>query len=124
MALDKMKYLRFKHGGKIYVVSMDKDTMGHVTQYGEHIFSLPHPSWVVTGFTKHHMRNYIEIKLADVKNAEDVVGMLVWDVDHGTTRQWGGAYNGKVPRVEWAVIEEIRGIGLFTREDAARAAAK
>jgi hypothetical protein len=37
-------------------------------------------------------------------DAESVVGGYVWDVDHGTTRAWGGLYNGRTPRVTRASL--------------------
>ena len=33
------------------------------------------------------------------KQVLKIAGTLVWDVDHGTTRRWGGMYAGKIPRV-------------------------
>jgi hypothetical protein len=38
-------------------------------------------------------------------NPEKIVGGMVWDVDHGTTRVWGGSYNGHLPRITSAWVE-------------------
>ena len=99
-----MKTLHIKHGDKWYACSLDEETLGHVTQYGEHNFKLPHPSWKILGFSTHWMQNYIVHRISPSITVEEVLKGYVWDSDHGTTRQWGGGW--KPNYVREAYIEE------------------
>ena len=96
------KTIVFFHGGELYIISTAKKTMGHVIQRGEFKFSIPHSSWKILGVSFHHLRSGIDLKIEDIKNPEHLVGGIVWDVDHGTTRRWGGSYHGRFPRITGA----------------------
>lgn len=102
-------FLTFMHAGTWFKVSIKPKTLGHVVQYGEHTFSLPHPSWKIIGFSTHHQQNRPVISMAEAaKDPEKIIKTYVWDVDHGTIRSWGGQYHGKVPRVQYAHLENPR----------------
>jgi hypothetical protein len=63
-------------------------------------------SWLFLGTSRHHRSNSIDISLGSaLLNPNLIVGGLVWDKDHGTTRRWGGSYAGKLPRVTAAYIK-------------------
>jgi len=107
-----MKVLRFECKGQTYVVSLEPDTLGQVIErYGwrkqKVRWGLPHPSWRILGVSFHHWRRGIDVHITPDVDPESLRGGLVWDLDHGTTRQWGGQYNGRLPRITWAVVEEI-----------------
>lgn len=104
----KMKSLVFFHRGIKYRVSLEKETMGHVMEYGDHSFTLPNESWRILGVSFHHWRKSIDKSISCLKNAQDFNNGLIWDIDHGTVRQWGGQYGGKLPRVTGAIIENER----------------
>lgn len=99
------KILGFTHRGETVRVSMDKKTFGHIISHHGHKFSLPHPSWRIIGFSTHHMQNRPIIRLEDVTDPKQIVGTYVWDVDHGTVREWMGSYGGKLPKVTNAWFE-------------------
>ena len=63
--------------------------------------------WQFLGGSFHHWRNGIDRRFKDTQNATEYEGCLVWDRDHGTTRQWGGRYNGGLPRITSAWYEEV-----------------
>lgn len=101
-----MKKLEFWHHGNHFVVSLSPKYPGHVMKYDEHTFKLPHESWRIIGFSRHHWKNSPDYYIRDLINqsSEEITKKirktLVWDVDHGTTRLWGGRHYGKIPRVE------------------------
>lgn len=101
-----MRILHIQHRGTWYKISLEKATLGHVMQYGEHRFPLPNWSWRILGFSTHHWHRSITIPLTPDIAANVVKNCLVWDKDHGTTRIWGGSYCGKLPRVQSAYITE------------------
>lgn len=69
------------------------------------------PTWRFLGVSKHHWSNHPTVSLAEAfKNPQSLVGGLVWDVDHGTTRVWGGSYAGRLPRVTAAGVRKASGI--------------
>jgi len=61
--------------------------------------------WKFLGVSFHHWRNGIDIRYSKEIQPENLIGGLVWDLDHGTTRQWGGRYMGKLPRITQAWVE-------------------
>ena len=62
-------------------------------------------SWVFLGVSFHHWRQGIDLCLAEAfKAPEKLKGGMVWDIDHGTTRQWRGQYYGKLPRITNAYV--------------------
>jgi len=104
-----MKTLHFIHAGTFYACSLEPGTLGHVTRYGEHTFTIPHPSWKILGFSTHHWHNRITILLTPDVKPEDLKRCFVWDSDHGTVRTWGGQYAGKLPRIQQAWITDSEG---------------
>jgi hypothetical protein len=62
--------------------------------------------WKFIGVSTHNWHNRVTIPFSAIlKNPALAVGGYVWDVDHGTTRTWGGQYCGKVPRITSAWVE-------------------
>lgn len=62
--------------------------------------------WQFLGVSYHHWRRGIDINLKEAfENPKLLIKGLVWDRDHGTIRQWGGSYYGKLPRITCAWIE-------------------
>jgi hypothetical protein len=91
--------LHFMHRGEWYKV---KET-GEMTQENRKDFS---GEWIFKGVSFHHWRNGIDMTLKEC--FECPRGMcqgLVWDVDHGTPRQWLGSYYGRIPRVSTAYVD-------------------
>lgn len=88
-----MKILNFKFRDEYYQVN----ELGHINRNQRGVFS---SSWVFLGGSKHHWSKRINVTLKDAfENPKLLEGCLGWDRDHGTTRQWGGSYNGKLPRI-------------------------
>ncbi len=79
----------------------------HVNESGDIYYNDLNPSgdWKFLGVSHHHWSNHIDVHLdAAFDNPKSLIGGLVWDLDHGTTRQWGGSYNGKLPRITAAYV--------------------
>lgn len=93
-----MRTLNFTSGGNDYIVN----EKGHINGNGIGYFS---PKWIFLGGSRHHWRNGIDVTL---KEAFDFPGLLDgcigWDIDHGTTRKWGGKYYGKIPRISGVFV--------------------
>jgi hypothetical protein len=95
----KMRSLHFQFRGEHYEV----DEHGRIKVNGLREFS---DSWIFLGGAKHHWCNRITISLSDAfKNPSDLNGCLGFDEDHGTRRQWGGSYCGKLPRISNAYVK-------------------
>jgi hypothetical protein len=95
-----MKVLHFKFRDDYYQVNEE----GHIKTQKLTGFS---PTWVFLGGSKHHWSNRINVSLKDAfDNPKLLEGCLGWDKDHGTTRQWGGSYNGKLPRISNVYVTE------------------
>lgn len=93
-----MKKLIFTFRGQQYKV----DEQGRINANGIGYHS---DTWIFLGGTHHHWSNHIDISLKDAFiNPKGLNGCLGWDKDHGTTRQWRGAYNGKLPRINGAYV--------------------
>lgn len=93
-----MKTLQFYFRGQLYKVN----EKGHINANGINHFS---DTWVFLGGTKHHWSNRITVPLSKAfENPQLLNGCLGFDRDNGTTRQWGGQYNGKLPRITGARI--------------------
>ena len=61
--------------------------------------------WLFLGVSFHHWSNHIDIDLKKAfDNPQLLIKGLVWDLDHGTIRQWSGSYNGKLPRITDAYL--------------------
>lgn len=93
----KMKTLNFECRGQWYKVN----GLGHMTQANNQEFS---GQWRFLGVSK--QSNRVTVPFSVNTPAEEFIEGLVWDIDHGTTRQWGGKFNGKLPRVTMAYWEE------------------
>jgi len=64
--------------------------------------------WIFLGVSKHHWRRGIDVVCKEgFEKPESFVGGYVWDRDYGTVREWGGQYEGKLPRImkAWVVKE-------------------
>lgn len=93
-----MKTLIFTFRGETYKVNEE----GHINANGIGKFS---DTWLFLGGTKHHWSNCITVSLKTAFiNPELLNGCLGFDKDHGTTRQWGGQYAGKLPRIRNAYV--------------------
>jgi hypothetical protein len=92
------KTLHFEHRGEWYKV----DEQGRINANGIGHHS---PTWIFLGGPKHHTSNRVTVPLTMAfDNPGALVGCLGWDRDHGTTRTWGGAYCGKLPRITQAYV--------------------
>ena len=89
--------LHFICRGEHYKVNGD----GDITQNKNNDFS---KQWQFLGVTFHHWRTYLDIHYHQDIAPKDLIGGLVWDIDHGTTRKWAGRYHGRLPRITeaWA----------------------
>lgn len=94
-----MKVLHFTIRNDTYKVRENGDiTQNHNDWSG---------NWKFLGVSYHHWRNGVDFTVKEAfLNPRKLIGGLVWDIDYGTTRQWGGQYCGKLPRVTNAYIEE------------------
>ena len=93
-----MKILCFYHRGQLYKVNES----GMISTYGINHYS---DSWIFLGGSSHHWHNHITVTREQAfKEPSLLNGCLGWDIDHGTTRQWGGRYNGKTPRIQNAYV--------------------
>jgi len=64
-------------------------------------------NWIFLGGSKHHWSNHVTVTLKMAfENPSLLEGCLGWDIDHGTTRRWGGSYCGKLPRIYSAYVFE------------------
>ena len=95
-----MRILHFQCRGQWYKVTEE----GHIIRTDIPDFK-PSGQWLFLGTSNHHWRMGVDVNLETAFNEpEKLVGGLVWDLDHGTTRTWGGSYNGKLPRVTAAYV--------------------
>lgn len=62
---------------------------------------IPHSAgdWQFLGVSFHHWRTGIDTPFHPDTDPREYIGGLMWDRDHGTVRQWGGKYCGKLPRI-------------------------
>jgi len=94
-----MRHLHFTFRGDHYEV----DENGRIKANGLQYFS---DNWLFLGGTKHHWSNTITVPLREAfKDPKLLNGCLGFDKDHGTIREWGGQYNGKLPRITNAYIK-------------------
>jgi hypothetical protein len=95
-----MKILNFYFRGELYQVNEN----GEINANGINHYS---KNWIFLGGTKHHWSRSITVKLLDAFNDPTKLnGCLGFDRDHGTVREWGGQYNGRLPRITGAHITE------------------
>jgi hypothetical protein len=93
-----MKILNFYFRGELYKVNDD----GQINANGIGHYS---KNWLFLGGTKHHWSRSITVSLHDAfTDPTQLNGCLGFDRDHGTMRQWGGMYNGRLPRITGAHI--------------------
>jgi len=93
------RILNFKFRGEWYKVN----EKGEINANGIGHFS---NTWLFLGGTKHHWSNHITITLKMAFEKPELLnGCLGFDRDHGTLRQWGGCYNGKLPRITNAYVD-------------------
>lgn len=93
-----MKILNFYFRGDHYQV----DSSGRIKANGLTTFS---DQWRFLGGSKHHWHNRITVTIEQAFEDPSLLnGCLGWDVDHGTTRQWLGRFNGKLPRIQSAHV--------------------
>ncbi len=96
--------LRFECRGEWFSVNekggIRRDVFKDDPHYGE--FS---NDWILLGGSTHHWHRKITVPINKIiENPKLFIGCLVWDLDHGHVRQWGGKYQGKLPRVTNAYI--------------------
>ena len=61
---------------------------GHITQYSRKEFT---GKWKMLGISYHHWTRRIETSFNEIwKNPSLALRGRVWDLDHGTTKQWAG----------------------------------
>ena len=89
--------LHFQCRGEWFKVNND----GFITQQNNEDFS---GHWRFIGVSFHHWRNGLDVRYSNKTLPENIIGGLVWDIDHGTVRQWGGSYNERLPRITQAYI--------------------
>jgi hypothetical protein len=93
-----MKILCFTFRGEQYRVNES----GHIKVEGLDYYS---SNWIFLGGSRSHLSKTIDISLgAAFENPDSLNGCLGWDRDYGTLRQWGGRYNGKLPRISLAYV--------------------
>jgi len=87
------KILHFSFRNDYYEVN----EQGHIRVNGLTEFS---PSWIFLGGSSHHWHNHVTVTLRQAFEMPGLLdGLLGWDMDHGTVRQWCGRYYGKLPRI-------------------------
>ncbi len=93
--------LRFFFRGDHYRV----DEQGRINANGINHFS---DTWRFLGGSRHHWSNHPTTTLEEAFTYPLLLnGCLGWDIDHGTTRRWGGQYYGKIPRINNAHVKEV-----------------
>ena len=105
-----MKVLHIKIRGECYEVNLDgPGRCGDVMKRNDITFdeeSRKDHQWQFIGVSYHHWRQGVDYHITPEVEPERLIKGLLWDVDHGTIRQWGGRYLTGLPRVESAWIEE------------------
>jgi hypothetical protein len=102
----QMKTLSFRCRGEVVTVSLESETLGHIIEGNGIKWLLPHDSWRIVGFSRHHMSRSFSPLTTETQPA-DVDGCLVWDRDHGTLRTWMGSYQNRLPRASNATISNV-----------------
>ena len=99
------KYVEFYCRGGMFIA----DSEGRITTR-EHFdtggdFS---GGWILRGVAKKWNRNSIDVTFAEIwDDPSRMYNGYVYDTDHGTNRMWGGRYEGKIPRVQFARHIEV-----------------
>ena len=97
----KQKILHFTFRGEPFQVNqqgcINANNIGHFSA-----------TWRFLGGTRHHWAKSINVTVAEAfTDPSRLNGCLGWDCDHGTLRQWGGRYCGKLPRIRNAYVTDI-----------------
>lgn len=98
------RLLRIRHGSEWYEVNES----GEISRNGV----APSGQWLFLGFSFHHWRGGIDATTAQIfANPSVLAGRTLWgwDLDHGTTRQWGS------PRTLQACVVEATPGGIAGR---------
>src|SRR3990167_9564621 len=99
-----MKTLHIKIRGEVYKIDCHGCFFGgpnNVTQGCK-----DGHEWRFIGVSTHHWHNHVVHNLKSIlDNPKLAVGGYLWDVDHGTTRIWGGRYCGHLPRITTAYLD-------------------
>ena len=90
--------LHFRCRGEWFKVNND----GDMTQEGNDGFS---GQWKFLGVSFHHWKRSLDVIFSRKTLPDNLIGGLVWDIDYGTTRQWGGQYLSKLPRITSAYVD-------------------
>jgi len=99
-----MKVLHFLYRGEWYKVKENGDMLQELNTYNEW-----NEDWRFLGVSFHHWRRGMDLTVKEsFKHPNKMVGGLVWDIDHGTIRQWLGSFYGKLPRVSSAYVDTIK----------------
>lgn len=94
-----MKTLNFYFRGERYWVNESGQIKKANTEYSD--------TWRFLGGTRHHWSNSVTVPLkVAFENPAALNGCLGFDIDHGTVRQWGGRYCGKLPRIWGAYVSD------------------
>ncbi len=95
------RYLHFHIRGEYYLVN----EAGEMKQESsKEPFS---GEWIFLGGSTHHWRKGYDVPLSVAFEYPKLLnGCLLWDKNHGTMRQWGGNWYGRLPRICNAYIKE------------------
>lgn len=98
------KYLYFECRGESFIINK-KGQLMQERAFHDPCYGGFHDSWKVLGFSTHHWRNSPDISVNEAfRNPEKIRNTIVFDIDHGTVRVWGGSYYGKLPRVTRVIL--------------------
>jgi len=62
-------------------------------------------NWKFLGVSFHHWTTGIDTHFHKKVDANELIEGIVWDMDHGTLRQWRGRFCGRIPRIRAAYWE-------------------
>jgi len=99
-----VKVLYFTCRGEQYKVKENGDMLQVKNTYNDW-----DGGWQFWGVSFHHWRKSPDLFVDDAfNNYKNIIGGLVWDIDHGTVRRWGGSYCGSLPRITNAYVEILK----------------
>lgn len=101
------KLLCFRHRGEVFKVNEKLQVRPESSSDLGPCYYKFDDGWRLLGFSSRPNCRTPNVDLEAVwRDPKLAVGSYVWDVDHGTTRMWSGMYEGKIPRVEAAWLED------------------